>query len=171
MEMGLFCFYTNQPKAEEEDLPEEFFEAWNHDDKDIQSKWRKAIKNEYQQMEELEVWDKKPLNTLPAGQKSIGMKWVFVVKKDGRYRARLVAKGYNQIPGLDYEFSFSPVTTEITLRILLIIWVLEQLYAETADVKTAFLYGTLDEELYINIPPGYKEYLRLNNRTIKGKYL
>jgi len=108
---------------------------------------------------------------LPPGRKGIGTKWVFKKKKNGVYRARLVAKGYNQVAGVDFQYNFAPVTSEVTLRILLIMWVVDNLFAEVADVQTAFLHGDLEEELFITLPPGYKEYLAEQNETMDGKYL
>jgi len=63
------------------------------------------------------------------------------------------------------------VTSEITLRILLIMWVIENYFAEVADVQTAFLHGELEEELFIKIPPGYQEFLQEEGLTIKERYL
>ena len=86
--------------------------------------------------------------------------------------ARLVAKGYDQVPGVDFKFNFAPVTTEVTLRILLVLWIINDHFAEVADVKTTFLHGDLDEEIYINLPEGYKEFLEKEfGETTNGSYL
>ena len=61
--------------------------------------------------------------------------------------------------------------SEVTLRIILILWVLEDYYAEIADVQTAFLHGDLEEEIYIKIPTGYKEFLSKKGQSIEGNYL
>jgi hypothetical protein len=117
-----------------------------------------------------EVWSY-GLNHLPRNRKGIGTKWVFKEKKNGVFRARLVVKGYDQIAGVDFQYNFAPVTSEVTLRILLILWVLEDYFAEVADVQTAFLHGDLEEELFIKIPVGYKEFLAETNESIDHKYL
>ncbi len=92
------------------------------------------------------VWRKhEGLNEIPYNRKGIGSKWVFKEKKNGIFRARLVAKGYDQVAGIDFQYNFAPVTSEVTLRILLVLWIVNNYFAEVADVQTAFLHGDLEE--------------------------
>ena len=81
--------------------------------------------------------------------------WVFDIKSDLRKRARLVARGYSQVEGVDYDELFSPVVRYETVRILLALCALEDWELEALDVKTAFLYGELDEEIYMEQPEGF----------------
>ena len=124
---------------------------------DQQKEWREA------QFEELEALKKRnvyELTELPPGRKAIKNRWVFDIKSDGRKKARLVAKGFSQIEGLDYEQIFSPVVRFETIRTILALAALEKWTVKALDVKSAFLYGPLDEEIYMEQPQGFK---------IKGK--
>jgi hypothetical protein len=96
------------------------------------------------------------------GCKPIGYRWVFALKKDAsgkvvRYKARLVAKGYAQTFGQDYSETYAPVMDATTYRYLLAIAAQYGLEVETMDVVTAYLYGDLDRDLYMDVPEGYQE--------------
>ena len=77
-------------------------------------------------------------------------KWVSKVKRDGTYRARLVALGYSQIPGVDYTDNFAPVAHDVSFRIALARMMVEKLDSLVMDVETAFLYGDIEEEIFTN---------------------
>jgi len=81
-------------------------------------------------------------------------KWFFEIKRDGKFRARLVACGYSQISGVDFHQVFSPVVNDVTFRIMLIAKMIMKLDSYQFDVETAFLLGELDEEIYMECPPG-----------------
>ena len=107
-------------------------------------------------MEINQTWDLVPL---PKGKKEIGCKWVFVKKEDSsgiRYKARLVAKGYAQKEGIDYNEIFSPVVKHSSIRILLALVAQFNLELAQLDVKTAFLHGDLEEEIYIAQSVGFR---------------
>ena len=95
-------------------------------------------------------------------KKAIGCKWVFAKKEgfpnkeDVRYKARLVAKGFAQREGIDYNEVFSPVVKHSSIRILLALVAQLNLELAQLDVKTAFLHGDLNEEIYMTQPEGYK---------------
>lgn len=93
---------------------------------------------------------------LPDDQKAIKCQWVYDIKSDGCKKARLVAKGFSQIEGLDFDKIFSPVVRFESVRTILALAALENWTVESLDVTTAFLYGKLDEEIYIEQPPGYR---------------
>ena len=81
---------------------------------------------------------------------------VFDIKTDGRKKARLVAKGFSQVEGIDYDQIFSPVVRFETVRIMFALAALESWHVSGLDVKSAFLYGVLDEEIYMEQPEGFK---------------
>lgn len=118
--------------------------------------WTHAIQEEMDALQKNLTWT---LVLLPKGKKTIGCRWVFSIKHKAngsieRYKARLVAKGYTQTYGIDYQETFSPVAKLNTIRVLLSLaanleWPLHQF-----DVKNAFLHGDLNEEVYMDVPPG-----------------
>ena len=83
---------------------------------------------------------------IPESRRLIGNKWVFKIKRDGTYRARLVALGYSQIPGVDYTDNFAPVAHDISFRIALARMMVKNLDSLVMDGETAFLYGDIEEE-------------------------
>ena len=97
---------------------------------------------------------------MPNGVKAIGCKWVFKTKRDSlgnieRYKARLVAKGFTQKEGIDYTETFSPVSKKDSLRVILALVAHFDFELQQMDVKTAFLNGDLDEEVYMKQPEGF----------------
>jgi hypothetical protein len=137
--------------------PQNFQQAWNHPEIQEQKCWQQAIKKEYKDMINKEVWKKVSLSSVPANRRLLGSKWVFKKKRNGDYRARLVALGYNQIPGVDYTANYSPVVHEVTMRTVLLLKLINNWPAELIDVETAFLYGKFEEEIYLKFPDGYAE--------------
>lgn len=116
--------------------------------------WEEAMNDEYKSLMEMGTWDKE-LVELPKGRKAVKCRWVFVRKLDGRYKARVVAKGFTQVYGIDYEETFSPVARFESIRLLLAHAALDNWEIEAMDVKTAFLNGVLNEEIYMEQPEGF----------------
>ncbi|BBH05150.1 transposable element gene [Prunus dulcis] len=127
------------------------------DDAAKDESWMKAMKDELSMIEKNATWE---LVDRPTDKPIIGVKWVFKTKLnlDGsvqKNKARLVAKGYAQKPGVDYNETFAPVARLDTIRTLVALaaqknWKLYQL-----DVKSAFLNGVLEEEVYVDQPDGF----------------
>ncbi|KAM1729771.1 hypothetical protein ACFX12_020113 [Malus domestica] len=134
--------------------PRDYTEAMS----DIDSKrWQEAMKSEMDSMYQNQVWT---LVDPPEGIVPVGNKWVFKKKigVDGNvetYKARLVAKGYRQQEGIDYEETFFPVAMIKSIRILLAIAAYHDYEIWQMDMKTAFLNGYLEEELYMTQPEGF----------------
>ncbi|CAM8990520.1 unnamed protein product [Rhodiola kirilowii] len=120
-------------------------------------KWVTAMETEIQALQSNNTWQ---VIHLPFGKNAISSKWIFRVKKHSgdtieRYKARLVARGFSQEEGLDYNESFTPVVKRTTVCTVIALassknWPLLQL-----DVDNAFLHGALDEEVYMSFPPGF----------------
>ena len=91
----------------------------------------------------------------PKHRNVIKCKWVFTVKADSHYKAQVVAKGFIQERGIDYEDTFSPMTRYESIHYLLAHANLEDWEIEAMDVKTAYLYGELKEEIYMAKPEGF----------------
>ena len=115
-------------------------------------KWLAASKEEYDNLIEMGTWK---LVSLPRDKRPIKCRWRYVIKADGRFKGRLVAKGFTQVQGIDYEETFSPVLRYELIRYILAHAALLDWEIEAMDVKTAFLYGELKEEIYMEQPEGF----------------
>jgi Reverse transcriptase (RNA-dependent DNA polymerase) len=128
-------------------------------------RWRKAMFEEMRALMKNDTWD---MVSKPYDKNNAGCKWIYTIKHTleknvERFKTRLVAKGYTQTYGVDYEEIFAPVAKMNTVRTLISCavnfgWDLFQL-----DVKNSFLHGDLKEEVYMKIPTGFE------NEQLKGK--
>jgi len=138
----------------ENDEPRTYAEAMMDPDSE---KWQSAMRSEIDSMGHNQVWN---LVDPPEGVRPIECKWIFKKKRDmdGNvhvYKARLVAKGFRQVQGVDYDETFSPVAMLKSIRIILAIAAYFDYEIWQMDVKTAFLNGNLDEDVYMIQPEGF----------------
>jgi Reverse transcriptase (RNA-dependent DNA polymerase) len=136
--------------------PNSFKEAMTSDEAQL---WKTAADEEISSHMLNNTWILVPL---PAGRQCITSGWNFKLKVDKtgtpyRRKARFFAKGYRQIQGIDYQESFAPVVRYDSLRVIITIAAERDLELYQLDVKTAFLNGVIDEEIYIAQPEGYVE--------------
>ena len=120
--------------------------------------WLAAMQEELVALNTNNTWI---LTTLPPGVQPIGCKWIFKIKynADGsfqRNKARLVAKGFHQQYGFDYFETFSPVIKPVTIRIILTLALQLNWSVNQIDINNAFLYGDLEESVYMSQPPGFE---------------
>lgn len=139
-----------------DDVPLKFEDIKKREDA---ADWEKAVNAEMDSLNKNRTWS---LVKPPIDRSIVSSKWVFSRKRDefGRpasYKARLVARGFTQKPGLDFLETYSPVARMTTVRLLLAIVVQQDLEVHQMDVCTAFLNGDLQEEIYMKQPDGFAE--------------
>lgn len=151
--VSYMCVSEQKGDVDMEQDPVTVSEALSRPDKE---KWRQAMTEEILSFEENEAWE---LADAPDSGTVVECKWVFKRKCDSenkvRYRARLVAKGFTQRQGIDFEETFSPVVRHSTLRLLIALSVQLNLDITHLDVTTAFLNGILEENVYMRQPEGF----------------
>ena len=116
--------------------------------------WKRAMDDEMDSLDKTHTW---LLTELPEGRKALSNRWVFRIKDDGKMKARLVARGYDQQQGTDYFETFSPVVRHASIRLLLSFAVKDYKHVRTFDIRTAFLNGDLTEDIYMFQPQGYDD--------------
>ena len=148
------CFAVTESLTAEIDEPKSIKEAINGEHS---VQWKEAMESEYLSLMQNDTWELVPL---PEGQNIVGSKWVLKVKRnaDGtvdRFKARLVAQGYTQTQGVDYNEVYAPVARYSAIRSLLALANAHNLEIHQVDVKTAFLNGNLDYDIYMSQPEGF----------------
>ncbi|GKV20502.1 hypothetical protein SLEP1_g30621 [Rubroshorea leprosula] len=143
-DVTLFCLFAD-------------IEPINFNEAAKDEKWRKAMDEEMNAIKRNDTWE---LVTLPQGHAAIGVKWVFKEKKNSkgeveRYKARLMAKGHKQQHGIDYEEVFAPVARLETIRLIISLAAQNKWKIFQMDVKSAFINGSLEEEVCVQQPLGY----------------
>lgn len=118
--------------------------------------WVKAMEEEMDSLTENNTFT---LTTLPEGKPAVGGRWVYAIKEnldEVIYKARYVAKGYSQVPGIDYNETFSPTADMTSVRALMQLAVQYDLELHQMDVKTAYLHAPIDCEIYMEQPEGFE---------------
>jgi hypothetical protein len=137
------------------DEPKTYRQAVKHPES---NKWMQAMEEEYESLVKRNVWT---LVKLPNGSKAIKSRWVFKVKLDNenkpdRYKARIVAKGFQQIHGIDYNETFAPVVKFKSIKMFLSLVSKFNLELKQLDFETAFLNADLAETVYMEQPDGFR---------------
>eukprot|EP01018_Ginkgo_biloba_P035138 Gb_12566 [translate_table: standard] len=119
--------------------------------------WQEAMQDEIDSIQKNQVWD---LVDPPEGKKVIGSKWLYKInhnatRKVEKYKAKFVAKGFSQKLGIDFDETFAPIARYTTIRIVLELDSFHRWNLVQMNVCTAFLNGTIEEEVYIKQPPGF----------------
>jgi hypothetical protein len=132
-------------------------------------KWKEAIETELLSLSKRQVFG--PIARTPRNVTLVGFKWVFVRKRDAnnevvRYKARLVAQGFTQRPDIDYDETYSPVMSGTMFRYLISLTAGLILKMQMMDVVTAYLYGSLDSEIYMKVPDGLRVLDAKSNRNM-----
>ncbi|UYV75437.1 hypothetical protein LAZ67_13000274, partial [Cordylochernes scorpioides] len=148
-------YMLNKTEAQDIQTPTSYSEVLQLS-KIEREKWLQAMNEELNSLEKNNVWE---LTPLPKDKKILECKWTYKQKLNSkgeieRYKARLVAKGFNQKFGRDYEETFAPIVKHSTIRAFLAASVYKGMQVNHLDVKTAFLHGDLDKELYMELPEG-----------------
>jgi len=148
-------------KLDKTDVPNTYKEAMERNDADD---WMAAFQSELDSLHENNTYS---LVDLPKGRKAIGTRWVLSIKDaigdlSEKRKARLVAQGFSQIEGIDYEQTYAPVARAVSIRCFFSIVGHRDLEVLQIDVVTAFLYGKLSEEIYVKQPPGFADHDRPN---------
>ena len=113
--------------------------------------WKDAWESELASLPKNVTW---VVEKVPAKRNIVGCRWLFRKKDDGRFKIRLIAKGYSQVPGTDFNETFAPVAKFTTQRVLLALVAENDWELHSMDVKTAFLNSQLEEEIFMECPEG-----------------
>lgn len=154
-----YCYnVTNCP------LPMSYTDAVSSKDS---SKWMKAMKDEMSALRENQTFEITPL---PEDRSAIGSRWVYTIKNgpngEPQHKARFVAKGYSQMPGIDFDETFSPTARITSVRTMLQIAVQNGLTVHQMDVKSAYLNAPIDCELFVQQPEGFEVESEANEKLV-----
>jgi hypothetical protein len=163
------CFRVEDLTAEI-DEPANIRDAWSCE---YGVQWKEATDSEFDSLRKANTWDLVPL---PKGKNIVGSRCVFKVKRNAdntidRFKARLVAQGFSQVQGFDFDEVFSPVARYTAIRTVFAIAATLDLELHQMDVKTAFLNGQLDNEIYMRQPEHYVDEQGARRETSRGRFV
>ena len=145
-------------------LPITYEQALKSDDA---SKWEEAMSNEMKALEENNTFE---ITTLPPDKNVVGGKWVFTIKTgvddNKTYKARFVARGFSQIPELDYSETFSPTAKMTSVRLLMQLAIENDMTIDQIDVKTAYLNAPIEEEIYVEQAKGFEKLCKTGQKLV-----
>ena len=128
--------------------------------------WIASIHSEWKSMLDNDVFDPVDPASLPNRPRVLDTKYIFRIKRDkdgniSKLKTRLTLRGFRQLPTVDYGETFAAVPKATTFRLFFILAVQHRMDLQQMDVKTAFLYGIIDRELYVRMPEGFHEYIKV----------
>src|SRR5713226_8225588 len=137
-------------------------EPSNYEEEEEKKEWKVDMIEEYQSIMKNDVWDVVPR---PEGKSVVTSKWIYKIKHaaDGsieKYKARFVVRGFSQKEGIDYEETFAPVARYTSIISVLALAAVMKWKIHQMDVKTAFLNGVVEEEVYVEQPLGFETHDR-----------
>eukprot|EP00899_Mesostigma_viride_P020074 jgi/Mesvir1/28068/Mv26200-RA.1 len=147
----LFDTFSLHTSSGSTSIPSSFAEAH------ASPEWRAAMDSELSSIREHAVYSLVSSKSLPRTAKVLPSRWVFAVKSDGRFKARFVVKGFAQREGIDFTEVFSPTVRSSTIRLALAFGVSSGYVLKQLDVRTAFLYAPLSEDVYVRPPAGFEQ--------------
>ena len=156
---NLLCFNSSEEIS--------FDEPTSFEDASKDPRWVQSMREEMKSLLDQETWE---LVDLPPERKIVKNRWVYKKKSDGRLKSRLVAKGFTQTYGLDYDETWSPVGRKSSLRLLISHVINKKWSWRQMDVDTAFLNSSLNEEIYMSQPVGFEDGTSRVCRLLKSVY-
>jgi hypothetical protein len=134
--------------------PTKFHHAYHHPEPDERIKWCVSIYEEFENVKNKGVWKVIPKEKILERRRCIKSEWVFKIKRNHIFRARLVTCGYSQLFSIYFTDSYAPVINDVSFRIILIEMMVCDLKSKIVDIKTEFLQGYLEKIIFMEVPNG-----------------
>jgi hypothetical protein len=169
VEGGEYCISADLMSDPQPNVPKDYKALMKMND----PSWLKSLNAELENFLSRGAWKFLPRSQLPNGRKTLRCRWIFKQKTDAAKtkKSRSVVKGYEQVPGVDFVESYSPLATNTTIRVVLAValenaQVYEDWFTCLVDVEAAFLNAKVDSDVYIEMPEGLQEYLKTKGQNI-----